>query len=87
MFPTTFIKRLAAAHVGEAAVLVALVLCDMARRNERFPVTGAVMCKAGQSRQHKRRVLERLERVGMIAVEWRGRKSPMVTPLVRAGKR
>jgi hypothetical protein len=46
-----------------------------------FPVPNSKLKKLGVSRWQKTRALRELEAAGLIAVEWRGRKTPLVTML------
>jgi hypothetical protein len=86
MIATEWVRRLRAAGAITDLVALSLVLQDMARRAASFPVTGAVMLQAGVARQHKRQLLQRLVELNLIQVEWRGRKSPWVTPFFRPGR-
>jgi hypothetical protein len=52
-----------------------------------FKLPNGALEELGVSRKAKWRVLDVLERHGVIAIERRGRKSPIVTLLVRVRKR
>jgi ribosomal protein S19E (S16A) len=60
-------------------MLVELLRMRWKTRNNTFPLPNARLRKLGVSRDVKRRVLQQLERVGMITVERQGRKTPIVT--------
>jgi hypothetical protein len=66
---------------------LAWVLLYRANLKPRFPVTEREMFTAGVARQHKRRILERLEAAGLIRVEWKpATRVPWVTVLHRVGR-
>jgi hypothetical protein len=72
----------AAANATDTPVL--LVLMELLRRhfkthNLTFPLPNGRLQKLGVSRDVKRRVLHNLERAGLITVERRPNKSPIVT--------
>jgi hypothetical protein len=61
---------------------LAWVLLYRANLESRFPVTSREMFEAGVARQHKRKLLERLEAAGLVRVEWRpAPQVPWVTVL------
>jgi hypothetical protein len=64
------------------------VLLYRANLKPRFPVTSREMFEAGVGRQHKRKLLERLEAAGLVRIEWRPTpRVPWVTVLHRLGRR
>jgi hypothetical protein len=58
---------------------VALYLLDRATWGEQVALGNRVLEKRGVSRRSKWRALERLRQAGLIAVEHRPRKNPLVT--------
>ena len=48
-------------------------------RGTAFPIAAAVMREATISKQRKRSALDQLEALGLIEVQWRGNKAPLVT--------
>ena len=77
-FPEIWGKRLLDACAGGAAWRLALVLLRRVDWENPVIVTNPAAATAHVDRLHKRRVLEKLQRLGLIEVEWRGRKSPRV---------
>jgi hypothetical protein len=76
--------------LNKASLNLALLAIEIQRKayaKEFFPVTDQMIDAAGIPRQHKARALRRLETLGLIEIEWRGRRSPIVTPLFIAGRR
>jgi hypothetical protein len=73
--------RAAAKHVRSPAtlVLVELLYRSWKARSATFPLPTAGLEKWGVSREIKRRVLRDLERGGLILVERRPNKNPIVT--------
>ena len=71
----------AAKATGSPAVLVLIELLHLQWKTRRmsFPVPNARLKKLGVSREVKRRVLRDLQRAGLITVDQRTRKSPIVT--------
>jgi hypothetical protein len=68
--------------VSRGALLLALVLLAEADFHERIKVTAEVTKVARLTRFRKRAALRDLERLGLIAVEWRGNgRAPIVIPL------
>jgi hypothetical protein len=80
-FSREWAVRLKRARADGSMWALSHTLLAMTRDRDCVVVTTAVMTTAGLSRRHKLEILGRLERLGLIAVEWRGRKAPMVTPL------
>ena len=60
-------------------VLIELLRLQWKTRRMSFPVPNARLKKLGVSREVKRRVLRDLQRAGLITVDQRTRKSPIVT--------
>jgi hypothetical protein len=71
--------RLAEIRAGGCAYRVALYLLDKACWSRQVTVSTATMQKLGVSRNGKRRALHQLRQAGLIAVEERPSKSPIVT--------
>ena len=71
----------AANATGSPAVLVLIELLRLQWKTRRmsFPVPNARLKNLGVSREVKRRVLRDLQRAGLITVDQRTRKSPIVT--------
>jgi hypothetical protein len=71
----------AADATGSPAVLVLIELLRLQWKTRRmsFPVPNARLKNLGVSREVKRRVLRDLQRAGLITVDRRTRKSPIVT--------
>ena len=71
----------AAEATGSPAVLVLIELLHLQWKTRRmsFPVPNARLKNLGVSREVKRRVLRDLQRAGLITVDQRTRKSPIVT--------
>jgi hypothetical protein len=63
-------------------VLVELLRASWKARSQTFLFPNGRLSKSGVSREVKRRVLRDLERAGLIAIERRQRKSPIVTLLL-----
>jgi hypothetical protein len=70
---------MAEARASGCAYRVALYLLDRACWSRRVNLSTATMRKLGVSRNGKRRALQQLRRCGLIAVEERPSKSPIVT--------
>jgi hypothetical protein len=66
---------------------LSLVLIRTGFFYDRFPVTSKTMEKAKLSRFRKRPLLEMLEKLGLIEIEWRGTRAPIATPLHLSGFR
>jgi hypothetical protein len=87
MFPKLWHDRLKDLPGADSYRLAWVLLYRGNLGERRFPVTSRLMFMAGVHRQHKRRVLERLESEGLIRVEWRpAPQVPWVTVLHLAGR-
>jgi hypothetical protein len=80
MIPLWWVEKAAEATKSPAT----LVLVELWRRRwemqrTTFPLPNARLAKLGVSRDVKRRVLHELERAGLITIERRPRKTPIVT--------
>src|SRR5262245_8016872 len=82
MVPMVWLEKLKGA--GAITYLVAVLLCHLhwKGRGEPIKLANGMMALDGVSRESKRRALRDLERRGLISVEWRSRKSPVVTVYV-----
>ena len=78
-FPKLWLVRLAETRANACAYRVALYLLDRACWSRQVTLSTATMRKLGVSRNGKRGALRQLRRAGLIAVEERLRKSPIVT--------
>jgi hypothetical protein len=78
-FPRMWQVRLAETRAEGSTYRVALFLLDQASFSRRVPLSTSRMRKFGVSRNGKRGALQQLRRAGLIAVEERPRKSPIVT--------
>jgi hypothetical protein len=70
-------------RLGPANALSAIVI-DLLHRNWKqdgkpFPLPNGALAEIGVERRQKARALHKLEELGLITVEWRARKSPLVT--------
>jgi hypothetical protein len=79
-FSREWAMRLKRAHADGSMWALGHTLLVMASNRDCIAVTTAVMTRAGLARHHKREILGRLERLGLITVEGRGQKTPVVTP-------
>jgi hypothetical protein len=77
--PKLWRVRLAETRASGCAYRVALYLLDRACWSRQVILSTATMRKLGVSRNGKRRALQQLRRSGLIAVEERPSKSPIVT--------
>jgi hypothetical protein len=77
-FPKLWRVRLAETRASGCAYRVALYLLDRACWSRQVTLSTATMRKLGVSRNGKRGALRQLRRAGLIAVEERPRKSPLV---------
>ena len=77
--PRMWRARLAEIRAGGCAYRVALYLLDKACWSRQVTVSTATMRKLGVSRYGKRSALHQLRRAGLVAVEERPSKSPIVT--------
>jgi hypothetical protein len=78
-FPKIWQMRLAETQADGCAYRVALHLLDKACWSRQVVLGTATMEKLGVGRKGKRGALQHLRRAGLIAVEERPRKSPIVT--------
>jgi hypothetical protein len=78
-FPKMWRLRLAETRANGCAYRLALYLLDQAYWSRQVPLSTARMRKFGVGRDGKRTGLRQLRRAGLIAVEERPRKSPIVT--------
>jgi hypothetical protein len=65
-----------------ALVLIYLLHASWKARSTTFPLPNGYLKQHGVSREVKRRVLHKLETAGLITIERRPRKSPLVTLVV-----
>jgi hypothetical protein len=73
--------------VSVAVWRLALVLLAAADFERHIKITVAITKTAQLTRFNKREVLERLEQLGLVRVEWRGRgRVPIATPLHLGGR-
>jgi hypothetical protein len=77
--PKLWRTRMAETRASGCAYRVALYLLDRACWSRQVTLSTATMRKLGVSRNGKRRALQQLRRSGLIAVEERPSKSPIVT--------
>ena len=68
-----------ATNTRRALVCIELLYASWKARNLTFPLPNGRLKKLGISRETKRRALQDLERAGLIVVERRPRKTPIVT--------
>jgi len=78
-FPKLWRERMAETRANGCAYRVALYLLEKANFSSRVPLSTATMRKLGVSRKGKRGALKQLRRAGLLAVEERLRKCPIVT--------
>ena len=78
-FPRMWQVCLAEMRANGCTYRVALYLLDRASFSQRVVLSSATMQRHGVSRNGKRRALQQLRRKGLIAVEERPSKSPVVT--------
>jgi hypothetical protein len=77
--PKMWQVRLAETRAEGSTYRVALFLLDQASFSRKVTLSTARLRKFGVSRNGKRGALQKLRRAGLIAVEERPRKSPIVT--------
>jgi hypothetical protein len=77
-FPNTWRFSLARVRADGCAYRVAFYLLDQGRWRERVTLSTAALQKLGVSRKGKRSALQQLRKAGLIEVEERPRKSPIV---------
>ena len=82
-FPQMWRMQMAEVHANGCAYRVALYLLERARwmspGNRQVTLSTTTMRKLGVNRQGKRSALQQLRKAGLIAVEERPKKSPIVT--------
>jgi hypothetical protein len=78
-FPRMWQVRLSEIRADGCAYRVALHLLDKASWGKQVALGNGVMKKLGVSRNGKRSALQQLRGAGLIAIEERPRKSPIVT--------
>jgi hypothetical protein len=78
-FPKMWRVRLAEIRAGGCAYRVALYLLDRACWSRQVILSTATMRRLGVSRNGKRSAIRQLREAGLVAVEERPRKSPIVT--------
>ena len=78
-FPKMWEDCLAAIRADGCTYRVALYLLGQARFRREVTLSTACLRKLGMSRNGKRGALKQLRRAGLVAVEERPRKSPIVT--------
>jgi hypothetical protein len=85
MLPLEWMYRLDSAHcVATSKVAHHLLHQSFKDRRQTFRLASGVLALKGISRELKRRALEELEALGLVSVERRSRKSPVVTLLYPA---
>jgi hypothetical protein len=77
-FPNTWRISLAEVRANGCAYRVALYLLDQGRWRERVTLSTAALRKLGVNRDGKRSALQQLRKAGLVQVEERPRKSPIV---------
>jgi len=77
-FPNTWRISLAKVRADGCAYRVAFYLLDQGRWRERVTLSTAALHKLGVSRKGKKTALQQLRKAGLIEVEERPRKSPIV---------
>jgi hypothetical protein len=84
--PLVWAERLAQArYIGTYRVALWVLYLHWKRKAPTFPLANGELGGWGVSRWVKHRALSDLERLGLIRVEWRSRKSPIVTIVKGAG--
>jgi hypothetical protein len=80
--PLDRVAAAAKATNGRKMLVWLLILHRCWKENKRtVPVTNELVGKYGISSKAKTRALQQLERAGLITVEWRGRRNPIVTKI------
>lgn len=72
----------ACTRASTALVLIYLLHASWKARSTTFALPNGYLKQHGVSREVKRRVLRELEKAGLITIERRTRKSPLVTLVV-----
>jgi hypothetical protein len=78
-FPQMWRQQLAGVHANGCTYRVALYLLDQASFSKQVILSTSAMRRLGVSRNGKRGALNQLRRAGIIAVEERPDKNPIVT--------
>jgi hypothetical protein len=78
-FPKMWSQQLAGIHANGCTYCVALYLLDRASFSKQVILSTSAMRRLGVSRNGKRGALDQLRRAGLIAVEERPDKNPIVT--------
>ena len=87
-YPVEVICRLGEAkHIGSPKLYPLLLHLDWKSDHRPFPLPNEALEKLGIGRKQKGLALRELGRMGLIRVEHRDRKSPLVTVLIRASQR
>jgi hypothetical protein len=68
-----------AAKSPTTIILIELLRLRWKTQSDTFPFPSVRLRKLGVSRDRKRRVLQDLEKAGLITVEWHIRKAPVIT--------
>jgi len=76
--PWRWYEKLAGADGQTYRVALYLLYLHWKGRGEPIKLANGMMARDGVPRESKRRALHDLERRGLITVEWRDRKSPIV---------
>ena len=76
-----------ARQLGVTALFVGLALWHLKglRRSNTFIVSNMMLEDWGVTKWAKLRSLRSLEKAGLVAIEWRGKRSPLVTLVMPAG--
>jgi hypothetical protein len=81
--PWTWVERLAKArHASTLQVAHCVLYLHWHGGSDQFPLANGMLPEHGIDRWRKWRGLRELEELGLIAVERRGRKSPLITIIV-----
>jgi hypothetical protein len=78
-FPKMWGQQLAEIHANGCTYRVALYLLDRANFSKQVILSTSAMRRLGVSRNGKRGALDQLRRAGLVAVEERPDKNPIVT--------
>ena len=82
--PWTWIERLAGARYTATYRVALHILYRHWRGGEPFALPNGMMSREGVERRAKWRGLMELERLGLVAIERRQRKSPLITVLLKS---
>jgi hypothetical protein len=83
MVPWAWVERLKGARHVATYRLALFLLYQRWKTNKPIPVSNVAMKALGVPRRSKYRAIRDLERLGLIRVEWRRRRSPVVTVLIK----